>query len=502
GGFCVIGGFVYRGNAFPELRGFYLYGDYFTTRIWAAARDAAGAWQRFILFEPPTVLSGVSSFGEDAAGELYIASHGSPGHIERLVRAGPDTPTPVSPMGTIAAPSPAYTWNAVQGVDQYMLVVQNTAEVRVNAAYSPAAAGCPAGTGTCTATPSVALAGNTPYNWFVRAANVEGTSPWSVAAPLVVSGGGGGNAPDAPVPIAPMGTVGTTTPVYTWNPVAGATSYALLVQNTSGVAVNRSVAPESIGCASGIGTCSAMPPEALANGVLYNWFVNATNAIGTGAWSAPTSIAASAGPGGPPAAPTLVSPSGVVTTATPTYTWNAVSGAASYFLLVQNTAAVAVAHPYTAVAAGCASGTGLCSATPGEPLTGNTSYAWFVNAANGDGAGAWSAGNMIFASAAGGAPAAPSPVSPSGLLSTTMPTYVWNAVPGAASYFLLVQNTAGVAVAVDITAAAAGCSSGAGLCSVMPSTALASAMPYAWFVRATDNAGTSDWSAGSAIRTP
>ena len=66
---------------------------------------------------------------------------------------------------------------------------------------------------------------------------------------------------------------------------------------------------------------------------------------------------------------TLVSPSGNVATTTPTYTWNAVAGAASYELLVQNTAGVALDLTVSATAAGCASGPGMCSIAEGSRST-------------------------------------------------------------------------------------------------------------------------------------
>jgi hypothetical protein len=70
----------------------------------------------------------------------------------------------------------------------------------------------------------------------------------------------------------------------------------------------------------------------------------------------------------PPAA-TLVSPTGTVGTNTPTYTWNAVGTAASYYLWVtDSTGATKVQQWYSAMEAGCAAGTGTCSATPGTAL--------------------------------------------------------------------------------------------------------------------------------------
>ncbi len=67
-GCTVVGGYVYRGTRFPLLRGAYIFGDYCSGRMWTMARDAAGAWQMH-----EALLSDVhiSSFGEDAAGEIY-----------------------------------------------------------------------------------------------------------------------------------------------------------------------------------------------------------------------------------------------------------------------------------------------------------------------------------------------------------------------------------------------------------------------------------------------
>ena len=36
-GNAIIGGYVYRGSAIPALRGFYLFADYGTARVWAKA---------------------------------------------------------------------------------------------------------------------------------------------------------------------------------------------------------------------------------------------------------------------------------------------------------------------------------------------------------------------------------------------------------------------------------------------------------------------------------
>ncbi len=68
-GCSVTGGFVYRGSRWPALRGAYLFADYCSGMIWGL--DAAHPSAR-----PPSLLletgRPLSSFGEDANGELYV----------------------------------------------------------------------------------------------------------------------------------------------------------------------------------------------------------------------------------------------------------------------------------------------------------------------------------------------------------------------------------------------------------------------------------------------
>jgi glucose/arabinose dehydrogenase len=83
GGACtVIGGYVYRGQRIGGLRGAYLYGDYCAGWV-RAARAPRGrvAQDRDLGLEVP----GLSSFGVDAAGELYALSLG--GEVYRIAPA-------------------------------------------------------------------------------------------------------------------------------------------------------------------------------------------------------------------------------------------------------------------------------------------------------------------------------------------------------------------------------------------------------------------------------
>jgi glucose/arabinose dehydrogenase len=68
-GCTIIGGYVYRGEAYPELRGAYLFGDFCSGRIWTLSQDAQGNWLTTEMLQADAQ---ISSFGEDEAGEMYV----------------------------------------------------------------------------------------------------------------------------------------------------------------------------------------------------------------------------------------------------------------------------------------------------------------------------------------------------------------------------------------------------------------------------------------------
>ncbi|HET9986109.1 MAG TPA: PQQ-dependent sugar dehydrogenase [Longimicrobiales bacterium] len=80
-GCSITGGYVYRGRAIPEIAGQYFYSDY------------CGGWLRSFRLQGRTAtprrwdvgnLDGITSFGEDAAGELYVVVQG--GTVSRIVK--------------------------------------------------------------------------------------------------------------------------------------------------------------------------------------------------------------------------------------------------------------------------------------------------------------------------------------------------------------------------------------------------------------------------------
>ena len=79
------------------MRGRYVFADFSRGRIWSAALgvDASGEGVMSDLMEHTATLQvpafNVSSFGVDAAGELFVVNYG--GAVYKLVRGGPRAPT-------------------------------------------------------------------------------------------------------------------------------------------------------------------------------------------------------------------------------------------------------------------------------------------------------------------------------------------------------------------------------------------------------------------------
>jgi glucose/arabinose dehydrogenase len=103
-GQSITGGYVYRGQALgAAFRGRYFFADFVAGRVWSIALtiDGAGNAAASDLREHTAQLApgNVSSFGVDAAGELYIVSYSA----GRIIRIGAATPA-VAPAMVLDAP--------------------------------------------------------------------------------------------------------------------------------------------------------------------------------------------------------------------------------------------------------------------------------------------------------------------------------------------------------------------------------------------------------------
>lgn len=83
----VTGGYLYRGTNLPSLYGLYVYADFCTGEVWAARKNTGNnKWNPVLLSDTPYL---ITSFGEDEAGEVYVAELGGSGKIYRLTNAAP-----------------------------------------------------------------------------------------------------------------------------------------------------------------------------------------------------------------------------------------------------------------------------------------------------------------------------------------------------------------------------------------------------------------------------
>ena len=101
---AILGGFVYRGSAIPELKGSYVFGDFSTSflaadgTLFVATEKPDGAWQHQEL-QVQSANHRLNRFllalGRDRAGELYVLSTanlapaGQTGQVHRIVSASP-----------------------------------------------------------------------------------------------------------------------------------------------------------------------------------------------------------------------------------------------------------------------------------------------------------------------------------------------------------------------------------------------------------------------------
>jgi glucose/arabinose dehydrogenase len=96
-GQSITGGYVYRGALNPQMQGRYVFGDFIQGKIWSLglALDAAGEATATDVMDHTAALGfagNISSFGVDAAGEVFIVDY-THGVIQQIRRGAPKAPT-------------------------------------------------------------------------------------------------------------------------------------------------------------------------------------------------------------------------------------------------------------------------------------------------------------------------------------------------------------------------------------------------------------------------
>ena len=111
----ITGGVVYRGSAIPDLQGTYFFGDYCSNQIWSFVWDGGdgiNSLQDRTSELAPNVgsIASISSFGEDADGNIYICDLGGEVFIIQA-----DAPTGACCVGTTCVTIPEANCDAGGG---------------------------------------------------------------------------------------------------------------------------------------------------------------------------------------------------------------------------------------------------------------------------------------------------------------------------------------------------------------------------------------------------
>ncbi len=262
--------------------------------------------------------------------------------------------------------------------------------------------------------------------------NVESGTGWDkysgygivdISAAVGVSG----SAPSVPVLASPSNgsSVADLTPTFDWNDVADATSYTILVDNTSNFSspeINQTV------------TVSTYTPGTNLTAGLYYWKVLATNSYGSSAYSGAWSVTLTA-PLPLPDVPTLISPisGSTVEDLTPTFDWNDAANATSYHIQIATKSNMTGLVVDTDVASS--------TYTPASDMAVDLYY-WRVLSTNATGSSAYTSiwnVNVIAPPPLPGTPTLISPANGSGTSDTT-PSFDWSDASDATGYEILIDN--------------------------------------------------------------
>lgn len=103
-GYSVTGGFVYRGEDYPNLTGRYFYADYVTGQIWSLYKTSESP----LIWSTPTLeldtSFNISSFGEDENGEIYVVNYNQ-GQIRLLADVAGPVPDLSTSKKMVSSPS-------------------------------------------------------------------------------------------------------------------------------------------------------------------------------------------------------------------------------------------------------------------------------------------------------------------------------------------------------------------------------------------------------------
>ncbi|HQX82546.1 MAG TPA: M36 family metallopeptidase, partial [Vicinamibacterales bacterium] len=321
--------------------------------------------------------------------------------------------------------SPTLSWGASTGAASYEYCIDTTNDSACTTWVS---------TGTNTSVGLSGLPAGTAHYWHVRAINPGGTTYaegnsatfWSFTTQVAAPGAFSHTSP------ANSATGQSTSPTLSWGTSSGAASYEYCIDTSNNSACNATW--------TSTGTNTTVGLSGLPAGTAHYWHVRAINPGGTTYaegnsatfWSFTTQVAA-------PGAFSHTSPANGATgqSTSPTLSWSASSGAASYEYCIDTSNNSACNATWTST------GTNTSVGLSGLPA--GTAHYWHVRAINpggttyaeGNSATFWSFTTQV------AAPGAFSHTSPANSATgqSTSPTLSWGTGAGAASYEYCIDTT-------------------------------------------------------------
>ncbi|KPL71305.1 hypothetical protein ADM99_11425 [Leptolinea tardivitalis] len=340
----------------------------------------------------------------------------SPVWIVYITLAKPELNLPAN--GASIFGTPTFSWSSLVGASSYRFEYDDDTDFSSPTFSSGVLT-------TTSITPPLMKAGN--YYWHVKAVDIYGnSSPWSTGRSITIQ------SPKIPILTYPTDDLSPVrvVPTFTWGTVTGATAYQFQLTN---VDKSTTFTTPGEGVSGTPLTTTSYKPASMVVMDHYTWRVQARDAAGNwSGWSPEWHFQLK-----PPlitAAPALKLPAVNVLINAPTFSWAAVTNAATYDIEI-DTATSFASTDYL-------SETGLTALTyTPSGLSPDGGWFWRVRAVNAfNEAGPWSPARSFILDTT--APTVPVLISPTDDLSPVrvVPTFTWGTVTGATAYQFQLTN--------------------------------------------------------------
>ncbi|MCA9062432.1 MAG: hypothetical protein KDA96_05220, partial [Planctomycetaceae bacterium] len=320
--------------------------------------------------------------------------------IARVVLAPPAAPTISGPGASTTSQRPMITWNAVEGADDYDIWIANQS-TGVNPSLT-------ASVSATSFTPDSDL-GIGRFNLWVRASNAAGDGAWTSQYNFTIETRASVQDPGR--------TLNTARPTLTWDPIPGAVRYDLWI-NDKVAGISQVVREENLT------TTSWTADTDLPLGLYHAWVRGIAADDTAGIWS-PTVLFYAI------PSPTVTAGMNSTFDRTPTFAWDALTGAAKYEVYISDRAVGTFpAYLYQTNITGT-------SFTPASDMPDGLYRVWIIGVSAVNVRSFWTDPMDIYI---GGRTDV---LTPTGTTSDTTPTFTWRPVDGADHYDLWVDQIDG-----------------------------------------------------------